>query len=142
MFFFFLFFFFSSRRRHTRLVGDWSSDVCSSDLGAGSLGAGADGGGGDSGAAGHEPTQSPTRAGPPVSVPTAVASSAEVILSLPTGVVIRRITRPVAGSLISRPGRITSYSPPTRTPAPAPAVITISAPDTSATRAWIATLVS
>src|SRR5574341_2441249 len=26
------FFFFSSRRRHTRLVGDWSSDVCSSDL--------------------------------------------------------------------------------------------------------------
>src|SRR2546426_1068551 len=29
---FFLFFFFSSRRRHTRLQGDWSSDVCSSDL--------------------------------------------------------------------------------------------------------------
>src|SRR5256885_3276157 len=28
-----LFFFFSSRRRHTRLQGDWSSDVCSSDLG-------------------------------------------------------------------------------------------------------------
>src|SRR2546426_10276149 len=27
-------FFFSSRRRHTRLQGDWSSDVCSSDLGA------------------------------------------------------------------------------------------------------------
>src|ERR1039457_5294784 len=27
-----LFFFFSSRRRHTRLQGDWSSDVCSSDL--------------------------------------------------------------------------------------------------------------
>src|SRR5258706_12029482 len=27
-----LFFFFSSRRRHTRLVSDWSSDVCSSDL--------------------------------------------------------------------------------------------------------------
>src|SRR5205807_7163174 len=25
-------FFFSSRRRHTRLQGDWSSDVCSSDL--------------------------------------------------------------------------------------------------------------
>src|SRR5256885_3725468 len=25
--------FFSSRRRHTRLQGDWSSDVCSSDLG-------------------------------------------------------------------------------------------------------------
>src|ERR1039457_6503862 len=24
--------FFSSRRRHTRLQGDWSSDVCSSDL--------------------------------------------------------------------------------------------------------------
>src|SRR5262249_59749321 len=24
--------FFSSRRRHTRLVSDWSSDVCSSDL--------------------------------------------------------------------------------------------------------------
>src|SRR5205807_5712489 len=28
-------FFFSSRRRHTRLQGDWSSDVCSSDLGCG-----------------------------------------------------------------------------------------------------------
>ena len=27
-----IFFFFSSRRRHTRLVRDWSSDVCSSDL--------------------------------------------------------------------------------------------------------------
>src|SRR6266446_7515844 len=25
-------FFFSSRRRHTRLQGDWSSDVCSADL--------------------------------------------------------------------------------------------------------------
>src|SRR2546426_12661626 len=30
--FFIRFFFFSSRRRHTRLQGDWSSDVCSSDL--------------------------------------------------------------------------------------------------------------
>src|SRR5256885_13280681 len=29
------FFFFSSRRRHTRLQGDWSSDVCSSDLSGG-----------------------------------------------------------------------------------------------------------
>src|SRR5574337_71838 len=29
---YFSFFFFSSRRRHTRLSGDWSSDVCSSDL--------------------------------------------------------------------------------------------------------------
>src|ERR1039457_7343155 len=28
----FCLFFFSSRRRHTRLQGDWSSDVCSSDL--------------------------------------------------------------------------------------------------------------
>src|SRR2546426_9297500 len=28
----FWYFFFSSRRRHTRLQGDWSSDVCSSDL--------------------------------------------------------------------------------------------------------------
>src|SRR6266850_997915 len=27
---YFFFFFFSSRRRHTRLQGDWSSDVCSS----------------------------------------------------------------------------------------------------------------
>src|SRR5437762_12973636 len=25
-------FFFSSRSRHTRYIGDWSSDVCSSDL--------------------------------------------------------------------------------------------------------------
>src|SRR5256885_7107708 len=32
-------FFFSSRRRHTRLQGDWSSDVCSSDLKHGTLGA-------------------------------------------------------------------------------------------------------
>src|SRR2546426_6171048 len=30
-------FFFSSRRRHTRLQGDWSSDVCSSDLGGAEL---------------------------------------------------------------------------------------------------------
>src|SRR5437879_8357713 len=29
-----VFFFFSSRRRHTRYIGDWSSDVCSSDLAA------------------------------------------------------------------------------------------------------------
>src|SRR5256885_10611426 len=27
-----MFFLFSRRRRHTRLQGDWSSDVCSSDL--------------------------------------------------------------------------------------------------------------
>src|SRR5688500_19468702 len=33
-------FFFSSRRRHTRLQGDWSSDVCSSDLGKWHLGRG------------------------------------------------------------------------------------------------------
>ena len=32
MCFFSCVFFFSSRRRHTRLQGDWSSDVCSSDL--------------------------------------------------------------------------------------------------------------
>src|SRR3989454_7205189 len=32
-----VFFFFSSRRRHTRLQGDWSSDVCSSDLGGRSV---------------------------------------------------------------------------------------------------------
>src|SRR5437762_2721349 len=32
VFFCFFFFFFSSRRRHTRYIGDWSSDVCSSDL--------------------------------------------------------------------------------------------------------------
>ena len=31
-FIFSYFFFFSSRRRHTSLVRDWSSDVCSSDL--------------------------------------------------------------------------------------------------------------
>src|SRR5437016_6525924 len=31
-YFLIFFFFFSSRRRHTRLVSDWSSDVCSSDL--------------------------------------------------------------------------------------------------------------
>src|SRR5436189_1033418 len=29
---YFFVFFFSSRRRHTRYIGDWSSDVCSSDL--------------------------------------------------------------------------------------------------------------
>src|SRR5256885_737037 len=32
LFWYVVFFFFSSRRRHTRLQGDWSSDVCSSDL--------------------------------------------------------------------------------------------------------------
>src|SRR5437764_5752673 len=31
------FFFFSSRRRHTRYIGDWSSDVCSSDLAVGTV---------------------------------------------------------------------------------------------------------
>src|SRR5256885_9831127 len=31
-------FFFSSRRRHTRLQGDWSSDVCSSNLPQADLG--------------------------------------------------------------------------------------------------------
>src|SRR5437762_7349092 len=31
-YFFVFLFFFSSRRRHTRYIGDWSSDVCSSDL--------------------------------------------------------------------------------------------------------------
>src|SRR5437879_11864995 len=36
------FFFFSSRRRHTRYIGDWSSDVCSSDLPSGRAGAGGD----------------------------------------------------------------------------------------------------
>src|SRR2546426_2430486 len=36
----FIFFFFSSRRRHTRLQGDWSSDVCSSDLGGSSYSGG------------------------------------------------------------------------------------------------------
>src|SRR5256885_498837 len=36
-------FFFSSRRRHTRLQGDWSSDVCSSDLAQPLLAAGPDG---------------------------------------------------------------------------------------------------
>src|SRR5256885_9512820 len=35
-----IYFFFSSRRRHTRLQGEWSSDVCSSDLIRGALGAG------------------------------------------------------------------------------------------------------
>src|ERR1022692_5133274 len=39
MLFCFCFFFFSSRRRHTRLQGDWSSDVCSSDLLIGSYSA-------------------------------------------------------------------------------------------------------
>src|SRR5688500_20241658 len=49
----FLFFFFSSRRRHTRLQGDWSSDVCSSDLCRGRSVArrGCDGGARDAGAA-------------------------------------------------------------------------------------------
>src|SRR5256885_10788447 len=40
-----LFFFFSSRRRHTRLQGDWSSDVCSSDLPTGSTAYGLSAGG-------------------------------------------------------------------------------------------------
>src|SRR6266446_4891878 len=43
------FFFFSSRRRHTRLQGDWSSDVCSSDLEARGAPAGVAAGLGDHG---------------------------------------------------------------------------------------------
>src|SRR3989454_12223358 len=38
------YFFFSSRRRHTRLQGDWSSDVCSSDLDGIAMTHSADGG--------------------------------------------------------------------------------------------------
>src|SRR5258706_15335046 len=38
------YFFFSSRRRHTRLVSDWSSDVCSSDLDNGDPTVGTNGG--------------------------------------------------------------------------------------------------
>src|SRR5256885_8495251 len=38
-----VFFFFSSRRRHTRLQGDWSSDVCSSDLVDGRVHSGSNG---------------------------------------------------------------------------------------------------
>src|SRR5256885_11211319 len=41
------FFFFSSRRRHTRLQGDWSSDVCSSDLVGATVGREAERGGAD-----------------------------------------------------------------------------------------------
>ena len=82
------------------------------------------------------------RAGPPVNVPVADPSSADVIFSFPTGVVVRRSTRPVAGSLISRPGRVTSYSEPTRTPAPEPTLMITSPPDTSATSARISTFVS
>src|SRR5437879_9037060 len=70
-------FFLSSRRRHTRYIGDWSSDVCSSDLdspapddlrsgtraralaerlgGGGGDAAGGRGGGGDRPQAGHAP---------------------------------------------------------------------------------------
>src|SRR5256885_7815130 len=50
------FFFFSSRRRHTRLQGDWSSDVCSSDLSAAPDAAGSHEGPG--------PTRDPWPAGP------------------------------------------------------------------------------
>src|SRR5437879_5375346 len=39
----FLYFCFSSRRRHTRYIGDWSSDVCSSDLVHGLLAVGVEG---------------------------------------------------------------------------------------------------
>src|SRR5256885_7096259 len=60
-----LFFFFSSRRRHTRLQGDWSSDVCSSDLpdgehgGAlGDLDIAREGGGCGRGRVGHEDRKS------------------------------------------------------------------------------------
>src|SRR5256885_3877541 len=40
-----IYFFFSSRRRHTRLQGDWSSDVCSSDLAGGAVSVTGTGGG-------------------------------------------------------------------------------------------------
>src|SRR5207245_344179 len=69
-------------------------------------------------------------------------SSADVIFSVPTRVVIRRSTRPVAGSRTPRPGRITSYSAPTFTPPDVPTLMMISPPDTSATSALIATFVS
>src|SRR5256885_9881494 len=51
-------FFFSSRRRHTRLQGDWSSDVCSSDLAGACRKGGEDGNGGKEKA---DETQEPSR---------------------------------------------------------------------------------
>src|SRR5207245_8120357 len=83
-------------------------------------------GGPPAGASGHAPTQSPTCAASPVSVPVADPSTAEVILTFPTGVVTRRSTLPVAGSLISRPGRTTVYSVPIRTPPAVPTLMTSS----------------
>src|SRR5437763_4830675 len=49
-------FFFSSRRRHTRYIGDWSSDVCSSDLPR-------------SGSAGRGPASRTATSGPPAPSP-------------------------------------------------------------------------
>src|SRR5256885_1166987 len=59
---FFLFFFFSSRRRHTRLQGDWSSDVCSSDLQHRRCHHRSGGGGADMIAFTYERAQSPAQA--------------------------------------------------------------------------------
>ena len=65
-----------------------------------------------------------------------------MILIFPTGVVARRRSFPVPGSLISRPGRTTAYSLPTRTPPVVPTLMTSSLPDTSATSAVIGATVS
>src|SRR5437764_13354030 len=59
----FVYFFFSSRRRHTRYIGDWSSDVCSSDLSRGSRATAAQRGGArDRGVDGRDRRQDGVRA--------------------------------------------------------------------------------
>src|SRR5258706_2448439 len=63
-------FFFPSRRRHTRLVSDWSSDVCSSDLA--------------SFRAGWSTSSSSSSAGPPARQPGLSSSVVNFHLSLPS----------------------------------------------------------
>src|SRR5256885_2990579 len=82
-------FFFSSRRRHTRLQGDWSSDVCSSDLDRGPRAPRS-----------RVRPDAPARARVPARSRHAAAARPPDLLAL--AAVVARAARPDAGSEIGR----------------------------------------
>src|SRR6266446_6160935 len=77
---FYISFFFSSRRRHTRLQGDWSSDVCSSDLRRWAWEATGDPWGDGTGAIVAAPYASSLRVNPPLRSPSDAAACREALL--------------------------------------------------------------